>query len=64
MKDWGQGGLGKKVMCGLMGMGTKCEDLASYVDIQQRASIMKEVLNNQAGRVTQPGQQSAIPVLA
>lgn len=33
-----------------MGMGTKSEDLASYVDLHQRASIMEEVLNYQAGQ--------------
>lgn len=42
--------MGKKVAWGPTGMGTKREDLASYVDLHQRASIMEEVLNNQAGQ--------------
>lgn len=52
---------GKEGCVGPTGMGTKCEDLASYVDLHQRASIMEEVLNSQQARGTQPGHQSLPP---
>lgn len=41
-------------MDGLMGGGTKCDDLCVTCNAHQKASPMEETLNNQVDKLAQP----------